>query len=153
MDYKEAGIDLLNRYNVKHISIRKSMSGRAFVAKREIKAPLPTTAKSFAVFAHEVGHIVNGNIKPSCLSEYKAEMFAKDCFSEYGFKMPRIVRNRQTWYICYSLAQALNRGMTNIPTELKPYRAKLLKCKALQVKNGVKGFKVVYRADNKLYNS
>jgi hypothetical protein len=151
MNYYEAGMDLLKRHNVTVIKYRNAMSGRAIIAKAEIKTPIPKTAKSFAIFAHEVGHIVNGEIKPSCMCEYKAEMFARDCFKEYGFKMPRIVKNRQIWYICYSLAQALNRGMKNIPAELKPYVKLLIKCNKVAYHNGVKKIEPYYRADNKLY--
>ena len=122
MNYIEAGQDLVKRYDINVIKVRRSMSGFAYYNSRDIVAPEPKTAKSFVVFAHEVGHVVNGKVRPRWKSEYMAEMFALDCFKEYDLKLPRIVKNRIKWHITYALAKAMNRGMKVIPQELKPYK-------------------------------
>jgi hypothetical protein len=150
--YELAGKELENEYHITVSKYCSNLSGRAYHTTQSIIAPRPTTAKSFAIFAHEVGHIANGVVKPSCLSEYKAEMFTIDCFKRFGFKMPRIVANRIKWYICYSLAQALNRGIKNIPEELKPYRKFLIKHRQAFIHgNGKITHKFRYYADNRLY--
>ena len=82
---------------------------------------------SFYIFAHEIGHIVNGEIKPSCLCELRADQYSLEQFKRFGLPLPRKVINRSNWYRGYSLAQALNRGMKKIPDELKKYKRYLIK--------------------------
>lgn len=122
----DAGMELAAKYHVKIRKYRKSMTGVAYFSSCEICTPEPKTAKSFYIFTHEVGHIANGNIKPSCLGEYMADKFAEDSFKQYGFTIPREVKAEMNRYRAYSLAQALNRGLKNIPAELKPYRQYLV---------------------------
>lgn len=124
MDYREAGEQLLKEYKLHIANIRKSMTGFAPYEGNGICSPLPKTAKSFAVLAHEVGHKALGHASngKSCLKEYEAEQFAILQFKRFGMTLPRDVKRRMNHHIAYSLAQALNRGMKTIPPELKPYR-------------------------------
>jgi len=157
--YEQAGEVLVRENNAILIRVRKSMSGRAYhhttamTGKWEFSSPLPKTAKSFEVFAHEIGHIhqfqTEGKHKPRWKEEYDAEMFALDCFKRFNFTIPRIILNRIRWHIAYSLAKALNRGMKKIPEELKPYRKYLRKVKCFG--SGMKVVGYVYYAQNYLW--
>jgi hypothetical protein len=154
--FEEAGQILLGEHKLVINKVRKSMSGFAPHEGNGIASPLPKTAKSFAILTHEVGHKAlnhNDNGK-SCLKEYEAEQFTVDCFKRFGFAIPRDVRNRINFHIAYGLAQALNRGMKQIPVELKPYR-KYIKgneCHFIHVKNEIESHSTAmrYEADRSL---
>ncbi len=135
--FEQAGEVLLRENNAKLVRVRRTMSGVAYrhttavEGKWEFASPLPKTAISFAVFAHEVGHIhqfqTQEKTKPRWKEEYDAEMFAIACFKHFGFTIPHIVLNRIRWHIAYALAKALNRGMKKLPDELKAYRKYLIR--------------------------
>ncbi|KKL20171.1 hypothetical protein LCGC14_2458120 [marine sediment metagenome] len=146
--YEEVGNLLLKRHDVTIKVIRRSMSGLAYIKERAICSPLPRTAKSFAIFCHEVGHIAQGVIKPRWLEELRAEEFAKGCFGEFGFSMPKAVKDRMKYHISYKLAQALNRGMKHTPPELKSHRKYLAKVRCMNGKGETVGY--VYRVDSRL---
>jgi len=120
--YEIAGNQLLGRYDVTVKSVRQNMSGIAYLEDRVISAPAPKSPLSFAIFAHEVGHIANGHCKPRWLEELRAWQFSLTCFKEFGFAITREVRWRMKYSLAFALAKALNRDMKLIPTELKAYK-------------------------------
>ena len=119
--YEQAAHTLLTENFVIHKYFSSGMSGRAWLGKRIIRAPQPKSPRSFQILAHEVGHIVQGNIKPQCLEEYGAEVFSFEQMKRFGFKIPKRVKDVSDRHISYGLAQALNRGIKKVPAELKPY--------------------------------
>ena len=141
--WESAGNQLLAEHGLHIATIRKSMSGFAPWEGNGICSPLPKTAKSFAILAHEVGHKALGHKggSKSCLKEYEAEQFAIQQFKRFGFAMPREVKLRMNRHVAYGLAQALNRGMKDIPKELRPYKQMLRTQWSMgslvQAKNGV----------------
>lgn len=122
-----AGNQLLAEHGLHIATVRKSMSGFAPHEGNGLASPLPKTAKSFAVLAHEVGHKALGHKRgsKSCTKEYEAEQFAIAQFRRFGFPLPREVKARMDYHIAYSLAQALNRGLVKVPPELRPYKKML----------------------------
>ncbi len=120
--YELAGNQLLKQYNITVKTVRKSMSGVAYIEDKTISAPAPKQAMSFAVFAHEVGHIANGKISPRWLEELRAWQFSLDCFRQFGFTIPREVRQRMKYSLTFALAKALNRNMKRTPPELRQYK-------------------------------
>lgn len=149
--YQEAADILLKEHGIIISKIRSTMSGVAYHDTNRIECPKPKSATSFAILAHEIGHRAlnhNGNGK-SCMAEYQAEMFTIAQFKRFGFAMPHKVKDRINRHIAYGLAQALNRNMCNIPSELKPYKKYLWHSTAhtMTIKNGKRtyGTKQVYR--------
>jgi len=120
--YEIAGQSLLSEYNITIKTVRKSMSGVAYIEDRVISAPAPKSPISFAVFAHEVGHIANGNIKPRWLEELRAWEFSLSQFKRFGMAISKEVRQEFRWSMTYALAKALNRGMQKLPKELRPFK-------------------------------
>jgi len=122
--WQEAGGQLLAEHGLRIRNVRHSMSGLALFATPEIDCPLPKSAKSFRVLAHEVGHKALNHARGhrSCVREYEADQFAIEQFRRFGLTLPREVKHVIDEHIAYGLAQALNRGMKRVPDELKPYR-------------------------------
>lgn len=120
--YEVISIKLLNEYGISIKTVRKSMSGVAYIEDRVISCPAPKSPLSFAIFAHEVGHIANGSIKPRWLEELKAWQFSIACFKKFGLSIPREVRQRMKYSLSFALAKALNRDMKRTPPELRAYR-------------------------------
>jgi len=120
--YELAGQRLLSDYQVSVKTVRKSMTGVAYMDDRIISAPAPHRPVSFAVFSHEVGHIANGDIKPRWLEELKAWEFSIAQFRRFGFAVTREVKQLMKWSMAFALAKALNRGMRKVPKELRRYK-------------------------------
>ncbi len=120
--YEVAGNQLLERYGITVKTIRRTMSGIAYIEDKAISAPAPKQALSFAIFAHEVGHIANGKFSPRWLEELRAWQFSLACFKEFGFTISREVRQRMKYSLAFALAKALNRNMKAIPPELRQYK-------------------------------
>jgi len=120
--YEIAGNQLLEQYGIKIKTVRKSMSGVAYIEDRVVSCPAPERALSFAILAHEVGHIVNGHLRPRWLEELRAWQFSLVYFKEFGFAIPREVKWRMKYNLTFALAKALNRNMKAIPQELKQYK-------------------------------
>ena len=126
--YAEAGDILLEEFFADGGKIRKWrdwMAGAAWYETKEIACPMPRTAKSFEIFAHEVGHILaNPDRKaPSWKRELQASEYALEQFERFNLKLPRETKKHIYWYITYSVCQALNRGMKKVPDEVKKYTA------------------------------
>lgn len=107
---------------------KSTKSGKAFYNEYRIVVPEPTDADTLNTFCHELGHLIS-YVKPSCLNEYNACIFALQKLREHGIPISRNMKRHHKWYIAYSLGQALNRGMKNIPEELKPFKKYLTKVK------------------------
>lgn len=90
------------------------MSGVAYIKEREIVVPHPVGKISLLIFVHEVGHIVNGEIKPRYVEEYLAEKFAFDYFHKIGMRIPRSYTERAKRYIRRKVRQAKARGLKSI---------------------------------------
>lgn len=92
---------------------RTNMTGVSYHYTPEIEAPQPRSARSFAVFAHEIGHQrlhnQNGNY-PRWREEVEAWEFALEQFTLFG--LPG--RNKQikiaTRSIAYAFGKATRRG-------------------------------------------
>jgi hypothetical protein len=72
--YEKATKILISEYKINVVMWRKPtklIGGLAYINAKIIRSPYPKSNKSFAIFAHEIGHIANGAIKPICLGEYK----------------------------------------------------------------------------------
>lgn len=142
--YKQAADTLLKENNLVVSKVRSSMSGLAYYTTNQVEVPEVKSPTSFHVLAHEVGHQALGHSKKrkSCIVEYEAEMFALQQFKRFSFKVPVKVKDRINKHIAYGLAQALNRGMKQIPSELKPYKKYLYSsdCHIIFVRNGIKKY-------------
>jgi len=106
---------------VKYWKSNRPYSGLAQCKTYTITVPEPKSDISLNTFLHELGHLIH-QVKPSCLNEYLASRFALDSMRKYGLSISRKVKRHHNWYIAYSLAQALNRKLKTVPTELKPFR-------------------------------
>jgi len=120
--YEIAGNELLKRYDVSVKTVRKSMSGVAYIEDRAISCPAPKKPLGFAIFAHEVGHIANGHVSPRWLEESRAWEFSLSCFRDFGLSIPREVKWRMKYSLTFALAKALNRNMKAVPVELRAYK-------------------------------
>ncbi len=109
--YTEIAEALLKEHNITVRQYRKSMTGRAFLKEREIIVPHPVGKISLLVFCHEVGHIVNGEIKPRFREEYLAEKWAIDYFHAIGMRVPSSYTRRAKRYINQKVRQAKKRGL------------------------------------------
>jgi len=97
-------------------------TGKTLIYFNWIKVPEPKSDISLYTFLHELGHIVAGKQKLSCVWEYLADEFAINQFKRFGIKFSKKLKSHHNWYVAYSLGQALNRGLRTIPTELKPFK-------------------------------
>lgn len=132
---------------VEHWKSSRPYSGRAFSQSYRVIVPEPKSDISLNTYLHELGHLVN-RIKPSCLNEYAACMFAIDKMRDNGIPVSKKIKRHHNWYIAYSLAQALNRNLKAIPAELKPFRKYLRQGEAhIIYGDGRRKVKAVYRAD------
>ena len=120
--YELAGNELLKQYNISIKTVRQSMSGVAYIEDRVISAPAPKRPLSFAIFAHEVGHIANGRLSPRWRSELQAWEFSLGCFRRFNLAISKEVKQRMRYSMAFALAKALNRKMKRVPEELKKYK-------------------------------
>ena len=89
-----------------------------------MRVPEPKSAISLATYLHELGHhtLLSRNQKKSCLREFYAEQYSLDNLKRFGVKKNRKMVRHSNWYMSYSLGQALNRKMKDIPTEMMKYK-------------------------------
>jgi len=127
--FQTVASQLLSTHNVKVVKILKGTYGRAYVGGREIAAPAPTGYMSFAIFCHEVGHVVLGHCdktqrrKYRCLEEYEAWMFVVDTFKNSNIVLKQKVKDRMTRSLQRAVRKAINGGMKpeNLPYEVRKY--------------------------------
>lgn len=70
---------LLTEHQITVVKWSSNPCGRAWVSKREVKIPKPTTVENFCVAMHELGHVIENASKskmPLYRSEFIAENFA-----------------------------------------------------------------------------
>lgn len=115
--------DYLRKYFIKIVKYSVTNCGCAWIDDRKIKVP-KISGKDyidrFMTTLHEIGHIVNGNIKPSCIGEYKAEQFAINEAKKYGIQSESYIRHAKG-YVLSNIAEGFNRGLrlNKIPLEMK----------------------------------
>lgn len=104
-----------------------------------IEVPEPKSNISLSTFLHELGHLtkLSSSQKKSCLREFYAEMFSLDQLKRFGIKRNRKMIKNSNWYMAYSLCQALNRKMKDIPEELKKYKKFARRSHIYRVVNGI----------------
>ena len=118
---REVEEQLGHNVNIEYWKSNRPYSGRAYCKTFTVKVPHPVSDISLNTYIHELGHLIY-QVKPSCLNEYKACIFALEKMRENGIKVSRKVKQHHNWYIAYSLCQALNRNLKTIPPELKPFK-------------------------------
>lgn len=128
MDFRSMADKLLIENNVEVVGETSGMYGHAKHHTRKIVVPKSLGYLGFAIFCHEVGHIVLGhcdapNKKYRCQEEYEAWKYAQDTFKRLGIPFKRRVAARMKRSLRYAKSKALRRGMlqSNLPTELKKY--------------------------------
>lgn len=127
----------------KPIAIRKyrtsPWSGKAYLSSFEIIVPHPKSNISLSTYLHELGHLTNlaRTQKKSCLREFYAERFCLDQLKRFSIKRNKRMIKHSNWYMAYSLAQAMNRKMKDIPEELKKYKKFLRAGHAFKIINGI----------------
>lgn len=144
---KEVESTIGDKVTIEYWKSRATHSGIAYFDTYRIKVPHPDTDKNLNTFLHELGHLVI-HVKPSCLNEYRACMFALDKMKENNIKINNKIKRHHRWYIAFSLAQALNRKLKVIPQELKPFKKYLSRCEVHYINgNGKKWVSNQYYAD------
>jgi hypothetical protein len=105
------------------------MSGVAYHGTREITVPRSLGYLGFAIFCHEIGHIVLGHCdkkngytgKIRCIEEYEAWKFAQSTFKELGIPFKRRIAARMNRSLSYAKKKALRRGLKIVPVKLRAY--------------------------------
>lgn len=125
-DYEAIGQAILSEYGITVRKWRTDMSGVAWHHCRDIECPRPRSPLSLAVLAHEVGHHelghTDGNRQPRWREEYDAWQFAIATLRARAITPDKRTKEHMAHSLAYALAKALNRGMTKVPPELRPYK-------------------------------
>lgn len=114
--YVAAAAELLASSGCTIRSWRSSLTGVAYTRSTEwaIEVPMPTTARAFGVFAHEVGHQVlhRGNSAPRWLEEVQAWEYALDR-AEILLDRAAVeaIEDDAREGIAYAFGKALRRGL------------------------------------------
>lgn len=128
--YERLKDTLLDEHALRVQRWRTSMSGVAILAVgakgqhvRLIEAPYPRGPVSAAVFCHEVGHhaLGVGSIKPRCLEEHAAWMWALDAMHRFDVPVTKRVEDRVDRSLAYAVHKAKRAGLKQIPEQLRPY--------------------------------
>lgn len=102
--------------------ISKSSCGLAWIEQRRIKIPRVKDVDTFCVCLHEIGHILNGRIRPVYASEYHTEQqalrLAKEFAEQAGLtndeqwiKALRQYENRAKGYVMLRIAEGYAAGL------------------------------------------
>src|SRR4030095_917748 len=101
--YAELGRRWLAEFKVTIGQARTNLSGRAWVERRVIDAPWPTTTrKRLYIVAHEIAHVALGHVGKrlrAYIREYQAERFAHDLLRREGLAVPRAMSERAKRYV------------------------------------------------------
>jgi hypothetical protein len=110
--YEAAGRKLVAKHRVTVRKWRRRNTGTAAPLSRQIEAPKPRGPISFAVLAHEVGHVVlhfSGR-RYRWVEEVEAWEFALKQFDVYGLDGVERARADAVKGIAYAFAKAERRG-------------------------------------------
>jgi hypothetical protein len=111
--WRSAAQTLLDETGCEVIRWRSGMTGRSMTYTAEIEAPRPKTARSFAIFAHEIGHQrlhrENGKY-PRWREEVEAWEFAFDQFTRFGLPGRNKQRKIAVRFIGYAFTKAVRAG-------------------------------------------
>ena len=108
-------------HKVKKITYAKGLYGHAYVKKRSIHIPPPTTRKRMYIIAHELGHLACNHIqnKKRFIEEYEAERYAHNLMRQFHIKIPRPMTARAKRYVERKISQARSRGLkAPVPREI-----------------------------------
>lgn len=112
--YEQAASELIRRSGCTVRRYRTNLRGTAYTKAEDwgIEVPRPTTAKRFAVFAHEVGHQMlhrsNGDT-PRYVEEAEAWEYALAAFDEFGLPGKEDAVALATSAMRYAIAKAVRR--------------------------------------------
>ena len=112
--------DLMNEHNITLDKWSSSSCGRAYFKERKIKIPKPNNLDRFFVCLHEIKHIIDQRIKPSCLAEFRCDKFALDFCNKLGWTS-EMVEARMKWHVLSRVAMATNRKLQLVPFEIESY--------------------------------
>ena len=110
----------LDKYNIEVLKWSVSSCGRAYWNKNAVKIPRPTDIDRFGVCMHEIKHIIDGNIKPRYVSEFRCDKFALDIIDNLGWENT-LFKARMKWHVLSRVAMATNRGHKNVDSIISNY--------------------------------
>ena len=108
-------------HKVKKITYTKGLYGRAYVKKRKVHIPPPTTRKRMYIIAHELGHLAlhAKTSKRQFIKEFEAEQYAHTLMRRFKVRIPRAMTKRAKNYVQYRIKLSVKRGLsTPIPREI-----------------------------------
>jgi hypothetical protein len=125
---QEAGVE-------KVVENRTRLHGCAFVKRREIQVPPPTTLRRLQIFAHECGHVARAHSsqKPRHREEYEAETWSREAFKRHGLKIPPASEEVGRRYVAYKIRQAVRRGAKQIDPEAVEFAREYLDSRTRQL--------------------
>jgi len=103
------------------ITYRKQLTGRVSYRNRTCAMPEIKTRKSLYIALHELGHIVNGHIRPVYKGEYLAEKYAHARMRELGLTIPRIVTARAKEYVQMKIRRAERRHINYVDPQIRKW--------------------------------
>ena len=103
------------------ISYRASLTGRVSWVKKTCAMPEIKSRKSLYIALHELGHIVNGCVRPVYVSEFLAEMYAHQRMRELGFRVPQSMTERAKRYVRSKIIRAERRGARSIDPKVRQW--------------------------------
>lgn len=104
-----------------HIGYRTSLTGRVNWQLKTCAIPEIKSRKSLYIALHELGHIVNGRIRPVYKGEFLAEQYAHKRMRELGFAVPRSMTKRAKNYVRWKIIKAERRGARSIDPKVRQW--------------------------------
>jgi hypothetical protein len=91
---------------------KKGLCGRAYLKRKHVEAPIPTTRRRLYILAHECGHIACGHTgsKPSHRKEYEAEIYAHEALRRHQIAVPKKETHHAKQYVARRIDQAIRIG-------------------------------------------
>lgn len=115
--WADAAQALIDETGCEIVKWRSGLHGVSLTYKREIEVPRPKSAKSFAVFAHEIGHqqlhFENSRKYPRWREEVEAWEFALEQFTRFGLKGRRVLRPWVRRFVHRAFYRATQRGVAH----------------------------------------
>jgi hypothetical protein len=100
------------------IEYAKSNRGRVYFVSRRCIIPQIKSRATLYVACHELGHVVEGYVKPVYIGEYRAELYAHDKMRELGFSVPRKATARAREYVSMKIRRAKKRGLKSVSSQV-----------------------------------